>query len=83
MTVFNLELKQELSLFLDINGIEIFVGDDESPTKTFSIDTLIVEFIESRWISQNELCEIEDVIAVRDALQRSIDTLNTALKNDV
>ena len=83
MTVLNLELKQELSLFLDINGIEIFVGDGESPTKTFSIDTLIVEFIESRWISQNELCEIEDVIAVRDTLQRGLDTLNSALENAV
>ena len=83
MTAFNLEFKQEISIFLDINGIEIFVGDDESPTKTFSIDTLIVEFIESRWISQNELCEIEDVIAVRDTLQRGLDTLNSALENAV
>jgi hypothetical protein len=83
MTAFNLEFKQEISIFLDINGIEIFVGDDELPTKTLSIDTLIVEFIESRWISQNELCEIEDVIAVRDALQRGLDTLNSALENAV
>jgi len=83
MTIFNLDFKQEVSVLLDVNGVEIFVGDDESPTKKLSLDTLIVEFLESRWISQNGLTDIEDVMVVRDAIQRSLDTLNAALENAI
>ena len=78
--IIDLKINTEISVLLDQSGIEIYVGDEESPTKQLSIDSLVVDFLDSRLIG-SKYYDVEDVIEVRDAFQRGLDSLNAAVKN--
>ena len=70
----------DISNLLDVNGVETYIYDIETPAFKTSIESLVVEFLESREIN-GEYQDKEDIQKVRDSFQRGLDSLNNALKN--
>ena len=72
-------IKVDVSVFLDTDGIEVYIGDDETPLQTISLESMLNEFIELRSVG-NKICDVEDVKSVRDSLARWVYILNSLLE---
>lgn len=70
----------DISNILDINGVETYIYDSETPAFKTSIEKLVVEFLDSREID-GSYTDKEDIAQVRDSFQRGLDTLNAAMRN--
>ena len=77
--MFKVALDVEMSMLLDTNGVDLYVGEDQAPTYNSSIDSLVFEFLDSRMLGDNQY-DVDDVRQLRDSFQRGLDTLNGALE---
>jgi hypothetical protein len=71
------------SIFLDVNGIEFYVGDDEKPTQIIPLEELVDEFLDSRSLCDDGYDDIDGLEKVRDMFKIAMKKLNSAIENGV
>lgn len=78
--MFSVNIEQEFSILLDTDGVGFYVGDNESPAITITLEGLVNEFLDSRTIAKN-VVDVDDVEKVRDTLRNVLKEIEIVLNS--